>query len=100
MIVNGCKSYAYKLSNGKELVTQKGVTLDYNNAKLFTFDNFKNLVMKNVVIESHPRFRFTSTYERKVYTVYDSKKIRFTLDEKRAYNKYTYQTLPFGYQMP
>ena len=98
MIVNGCKSYAYKQSDGIEVIKQKGITLDYNNSLLFTFDNFKKLVMEEEVIESHERFRFKSTYERKVYTVPDKKKIRFTLDEKRLYNKYTYETLPFGFE--
>ena len=54
--------------------------------------------MEEEVIESHERFRFKSTYERKVYTVQEKKKIRFTLDEKRLYNKYTYETLPFGFE--
>ena len=33
-IVNGCKSYAYKRSDGKESIKQKGITLDYNNSQL------------------------------------------------------------------
>ena len=37
-----------KLNNGKEVVKQKGVALDYNNSLLFTFDNFKKLAMQRV----------------------------------------------------
>ena len=54
--------------------------------------------MEDKTIESHPRFRFTSTHERKVYTDYGKKNIKFTLDEKRLYNKYTHETLPFGFE--
>ena len=99
MIVNGCKSYAYKLSNGKEVVKQKGITLDYNNSKLFTFNSFKALVMLNDTIESHTRYRFKTTHERKVYTVHESKNIKFTLDQKRLYNRDTFETLRFGFEL-
>ena len=50
MIVNGWKSYAYKLCNGKEAIKQKGRTLDYNDSVLFTIDSFKSLAMDDKTI--------------------------------------------------
>ena len=99
MIVNGCKSYAYKLNTGKEVIRQKGITLDYNNSKKFTFENFKRLVLKKEeeVIESRPRFRFKSDNRRRIFTTIDTKNISFTLDKKRFYIESICDTYPFGY---
>ena len=59
MIVTGCKSYAHKQSDCKEVIKQKGIALDYSNSVLLTLDSFKSLVTENKIITSHPRFRLT-----------------------------------------
>ena len=98
MLANGSKSYAHKLNHDKEVVKQKGIALDYINSKLSTFDSFTTLAMKEEAIESHPRYGFESTHERKRIHGTRKQNIKCTLDENRINIKYAYATLPFGYE--
>jgi hypothetical protein len=46
-------------NKGKTVIKQKGITLDRANSNIFTFDNVKEVTLKNLKIESEKRYQFT-----------------------------------------
>ena len=98
IIVSGAKSYSFLTNKGRVVVKQKGITLNCVNSKIFTFENVKNVVLKNEILESEKRYQFVWNKTTKdVETRYISRKVQTTLDSKRMIKEGTYDTVPFGY---
>ena len=58
IVIGGAKSYSYVTNKGKAIVKQKGITLDRANSNKFTFEQVKNMVLNNGVIQSEERYQF------------------------------------------
>jgi hypothetical protein len=98
IIVGGAKSYSYKTNKGKIVIKQKGITLDRNNSNIFTFENVKDMVLKDVKLVSEKRYQFTwNSHTKDIETKYLSRTVQSTVDTKRILLD-NYDTLPFGYQ--
>ena len=69
------KSYAYKMSNGEEVVKCKGVTLNYENSKVVTFEAMKALVVGEVdkLKTRHLVFDCSKANEFEINTLYREK---------------------------
>ena len=98
VVVGGAKSYSYRTNKGKIVIKQKGITLDKANSNVFTFENVKNVVLKNNKIESEKRFQYTWDGKSKdIQTRYVSRSVQSTIDTKRTPVD-NYDTYPFGYE--
>lgn len=69
------KSYAYNMSNGDRVVKCKGVTLNYENSKIVTFDTLKDLVegKREKLTTRHLMFNCNSRNEFEINTLYRDK---------------------------
>jgi hypothetical protein len=69
------KSYAYKMSNGDQVVKCKGVTLNYENSKVVTFETLKDLVIgkKQKLKTRHLMFDCSKANEFEINTLYREK---------------------------
>lgn len=69
------KSYAYKMSNGERVVKCKGVTLNYENSKVVTFETLKDLVVgtRNKLTTRHLMFDCKKQNEFEINTIYREK---------------------------
>jgi hypothetical protein len=69
------KSYAYKMSNGEEVVKCKGVTLNYENSKVVTFEAMKALVVGTMdkLKTRHLVFDCSKANEFEINTLYREK---------------------------
>lgn len=69
------KSYAYIMSSGEEVVKCKGVTLNYQNSKVVTFETLKKLVVGDVdqLTTRHLMFDCSKTNEFEINTLYRNK---------------------------
>ena len=96
-IVGDAKSYAYIDNQGKIQITQTGITLDYANRLLFTFEKFKDMVLDDKLIKSKERHTFkTDNKTRTIRTDHLGRTVKLTIDSKRGPSG-EYDTLPFGY---
>ena len=99
--MEGAKCYSYTLykpdtQECEYVIKQKGITLDRANSNLFTFENVKNMVLKNETIKSAERYMFTWNNKNKdIETKYISRTVRSTMDSKRTI--IGTDTLPFGF---
>ena len=92
----GAKSYAYKTTNGKTEVKQKGITIDRNNASCVTFDLMKDMVTIDRVLETKKRFSFRWDARTKdIHTVYMSRNIKSKADSNRKVDGF--ETVPLGW---
>ena len=99
IIIAGAKSYAYKTNKGKTVIKQKGITLDRATSNIFTFDNFKKMVLDNGTLKSPERYSFAWNKTTKdIETKYISRTIKTTMDSKRIVLD-NYDTVPFGYKL-
>ena len=97
MIVGGAKSYAYIDNKGKIKITQKGITLDYANSLLFTFEKFKDMVLNDKSIKSEERYTFkTDDKTRTIRADQLGRTVKLTIDSTRA-PSCEHDALPFGY---
>ena len=81
----GAKRYAYKTTNGKTCVKQKGITIDRNNASCVSFDLMRDMVVIDRVLETKKRFSFRWDAKTKdITTIYMSRDIRSTAESKRV----------------
>jgi hypothetical protein len=98
IVVGGAKRYSYKTNKGKITIKQKGITLDRANSNVFTFENVRNVSLKNVSLESQKRYQFTWNKTTKdIETKYLSRTVNSTINTKRILLE-NYDTLPFGYE--
>ena len=97
VVVAVAKSYAYVTNKGKTVIKQKGITLDRLNSNIFTFENVKAMVLKNVELESEKRFQFIWNKDKNIETRYISRSAKQTLETKRTLLSDFY-TIPFGYK--
>ena len=98
IVVGGAKSYSYKTNKGKITIKQKGITLDRANSNVFTFENVKNVSLKNVPLKSEERYQFTwNKTSKDIETKYLSRTVNSTINTKRILLE-NYDTLPFGYE--
>ena len=96
LVIGGAKSYAYKTHNGKEVVKQKGITLDRGNDRLINFETMRDMVLNTKILTSNPRFQFRWDNKTKdVITKHIARSVKSTVKEKR--NIDAYDTYPFGY---
>jgi hypothetical protein len=99
IVIGGAKSYSYVTNKGKIVVKQKGITLDRANSNIFTFEQVKNMVLNNEVIQSEKRYQFIYNNTTKdIETRYISRSVKPTLDTKREIIQGSYETVPFGYE--
>ena len=95
-VCGGAKSYSYKTN--KVEIKQKGITLDYANSNIFTFDTVKEAVLNNTTITSEKRYQFSwNTKTKDIETKYMSRTFEGTIDSKRNVLPNN-DTLPFGHQ--
>ena len=52
------KSYAYKTNKGHIEIKMKGITLDRDNANIFTFERIRDMVLKEAKLKSEKRHQF------------------------------------------
>jgi len=98
IICTGAKSYSYRTNKNKVVVKQKGITLDHTSSNIFTFEAVRDIVLKDIKLESAERFQFSWDNKTKdVETKYVSRTVKPTVDTKRIVLD-NYDTLPFGYQ--
>ena len=98
IVVGGAKSYSYKTNKGKIVIKQKGITLDMANSNIFTFENVRDVVLKDVKLESEKRYTFRMNEKTKdIITKYQSRTVKTTVDTKRTVHA-DYSTTPFGYK--
>ena len=97
-VCGGAKSYSYKTNKGKVEIKQKGITLDYANSNIFTFDKVKEAVLNDTTITSEKRYQFSwNTKTKDIETKYMSRTFEGTIDSKRNVLPNN-DTLPFGHQ--
>ena len=97
IVIGGAKSYSYKLSTGKVVVKQKGITLDVANAAVVNFDTMKHMVLNDEKLQSVPRYQFQWDKKLKnIITGEISRSIHSTINSKRDLDGY--DTTPFGYK--
>ena len=98
IVCGGAKSYSYKTNLGNIVLKQKGITLDVANSNVFTFENVRDVVLKNITLTSVPRFSFRMVEKTKdIITVDLSRTARMTVDTKRNVHS-DYSTTPYGYK--
>ena len=98
IVVGGAKSYSYKTNKGKITIKQKGITLDRANSNVFTFENVRDVSLKNVSLESQKRYQVTWNKTTKdIETKYLSRTVNSTINTKRILLE-NFDTLPFGYE--
>ena len=97
IVCGGAKSYAYRTNKGKVVLRQKGITLDRANAGAFTFENFKEMVLRDLRLKSDARHQFVWNEKTKdIETRFISREVRATIDSNRA-TVGKYETLPSGW---
>ena len=102
VVVGGAKSYSYIEYNPdknteKVVIKQKGITLDRANSNKFTFDTVRDMVLKNMTIESEKRYQFVwNQCTKDIETRYISRSVKSTFDSKR--NVFGFDSLPLGYK--
>ena len=97
IVVGGAKSYSYKTNKGKIVIKQKGITLDVANSNVFTFENVRDIVLKDIPLVSVPRYSFRMNEKTKDIITVDMKRTaKMTVDTKRNVHA-DYSTTPYGY---
>ena len=95
----GCKQYANRCSDAKEICKIRGFTLNYCNSRVINFDSVLQLVLEH----KNEEFRTTNPSkicrEKGTFKVYSKPedKVYRMVSNKRTVNWETMDTLPFGY---
>ena len=96
-VCGGAKSYSYTTNLGKEVIKQKGITMDAANSKLISFSSMRDMVLNNKSIKSEDRYTFRwEKASKDVVTKFIGRSIKSTVSSKRDLDGY--DTLPFGYK--
>jgi len=95
----GAKSYAYQLDNGSQSIRLKGVSLNYQNSKLFDFTTMKKLALGEV--DSVTTQKASQISSIKPYGILYKR--NFTKTVKNTFNKRVlpageFLSVPFGYR--
>ena len=95
-ITGGPKNYAYRLSNGKEVCKVRGITLNFDNAKLINFHSLDNMLKKvgEDVIKVTDNFKIIRK-DKKLLTTLQSKDYRIVFDKRVI--KDNFSTVPYGF---
>ena len=84
LVIGGAKSYSYKTNKGNIVIKQKGITLDAASSNIFTFENVRDIVLKDIKLESEKRYTFRWNEKTKdIETQYMSRTVRTTVYTKR-----------------
>ena len=81
----------------KQVIKQKGITMDVANSAIITFETMRDMVINNNKLISDSRYTFAWTKDKDVVTKFLSRTIRSTVDTKRTLTGY--DTLPFGFSV-
>ena len=103
-VSSGCKSYAFKLSDGSEVCKVKGFTLNYKNSLAINFDVMKDMILNQDIQEDNGLRAVPIVNETKInrdkkrHLIFNRKEIKLF---KAVYTKRVIQpdlsTLPYGY---
>ena len=98
-VSNGPKNYAYRTSDGKQVVKVKGFTLNYLTSSQITFDSMKEMAMSNHDISIHvsEKRKIKKDLKRRQVNTIEFTKTYQRVYDKRVRNPVTHSSLPFGF---
>jgi hypothetical protein len=96
-ITTGPKSYAYRCSDGEEVVKFKGLTLNHKNQSLMNFEAVLNLLLeRNSKVKLKPGILFIrDKYNGRIFTGKLNKTASCTFDKRIVTEDFV--TVPYGF---
>ena len=90
-------NHSYKTKKVNIVIKQEGIILDVANNNIFTFENVRDIVLRDINLENEKIFMFRWNEQTKdIETQYMNRTVQPTIDTKiNVLSNYT--TTPFGY---
>ena len=98
-ISNGPKNYAYRTSDGQQIVKIKGFTLNHLTSQQITFDAMRDMAISrnDIQIKVVEKRKIKKDLKRRQVITIDFNKTYQRVFDKRVRNPNTHTSLPFGF---